>query len=123
MQKINQRLWRMKLHEIIYEANTVAGKTFDICLLVLIHGSILVVMLDSIDSYHRKYGNIFSLLEWIFTAVFTLEYILRLLSIRRPLSYVFSFLGIIDLLAIIPSYLSIVATGAQSLLVLRALRL
>ncbi len=123
MPKNSQRPWRVKLHDMIYESNTVAGKTFDICLLVLILGSILVVMLDSIDSYHKKYGDVFKLLEWIFTAIFTLEYILRLISIKQPLKYVFSFLGIIDLLAVVPSYLSIVVAGAQSLLVLRALRL
>ena len=83
----------------------------------------MVVMLDSIESYHRMYGRGFYILEWIFTSLFTVEYLLRLISIKRPLRYVFSFLGIIDLLAIIPSYLSIIFSGAQSLLVLRALRL
>jgi len=115
--------WRTRLYETIYESNTVAGKTFDIALLVFILASIMVVMLDSIDSYHRRYGNTFFILEWAFTILFTLEYILRLLAIKKPIRYVFSFLGMIDLLAIIPSYLSIVFAGAQSLLVLRALRL
>jgi voltage-gated potassium channel len=115
--------WRVRLHEVIYESNTTAGKAFDVSLLLLIVASILVVMLDSIDHMHVEYGNLFSNLEWIFTIVFTIEYILRLISIKRPLSYVFSFLGIIDMLAIIPSYLSIFFVGAQSLLVLRALRL
>ena len=123
MQNNNRRTWRMKLHDTIYESNTLAGKTFDITLLILILGSIVIVMLDSIDSMRRNYGHVFNTLEWIFTALFTLEYVLRLVSIKRPLRYVFSFLGLIDLLAIIPSYLSIVVTGAQSLLVLRALRL
>ena len=80
-------------------------------------------MLDSIDSYHQRYGDLFYILEWIFTGIFTIEYILRLISIRQPLRYVFSFLGIIDLLAIVPTYLSLFIVGAQSLLVLRALRL
>lgn len=123
MQNNHQRSWRIRLHETIYESNTAAGKTFDIALLILIIGSIIVVMFDSIDGYHRKYGNIFYVLEWILTGLFTLEYILRLVSLNRPLKYVFSFLGLIDLLAIIPSYLSIFYAGAQSLLVLRALRL
>ena len=123
MQNSLQQSWRTKLHETIYESNTTAGKTFDVALLVLILGSIVVVMLDSVESYNRMYGELFSVLEWIFTIVFTIEYILRLVSIKRPLKYVFSFLGIIDLLAIIPSYLSIFFVGAQSLLVLRALRL
>ena len=115
--------WRSRLHEIIYESNTTAGKAFDVALLILIIASIIVVMLDRIKSYHARYGHILYILEWVFTAFFTLEYILRLISIRKPLLYITSFLGIIDLLAIIPSYLSIFIAGAQSLLVLRALRL
>jgi voltage-gated potassium channel len=115
--------WQAKLHETIYESNTLAGKIFDVSLLLLILSSITVVMLDSVDMYHEKYGDLFYTVEWIFTIVFTLEYILRLICISRPLQYVFSYLGMIDLLAIIPSYLSIVFAGAQSLLVLRALRL
>jgi voltage-gated potassium channel len=123
MQKKQDQPWRIRLHEIIYESNTTAGKTFDIALLVLIISSIMVVMLDSIDSYHRKYGELFMTLEWVFTILFTIEYLLRLICLKRPLLYVFSFLGMIDLLAIIPSFLSIFIAGAQSLLVLRALRL
>lgn len=123
MQKSNQQSWREKLHTTIYETNTFAGKTFDVALLVFIVGSILVVMLDSIESYNVKFGNLFFVLEWIFTILFTIEYILRLISIKQPLRYAFSFLGIIDLLAIIPSFLSFFLVGAQSLLVLRALRL
>src|SRR4051794_12154486 len=123
MQRNHKESWQAKLHETIYESNTRAGKIFDIALLIFIFGSILVVMFDSIGAYQRKYGDVFFIVEWGFTALFTVEYILRLICIKRPLGYVFSFLGIIDLLAIIPSYLSIVLPGAQSLLVLRALRL
>jgi voltage-gated potassium channel len=118
-----RKSWQEKLHQTIYESNTPAGKTFDIALLILIISSILVVILDSVADYHARYGDTFLLLEWIFTALFTIEYLLRLVSIRQPLRYVFSFLGMIDLLAIIPSYLSIFLPGAQSLLVLRGLRL
>lgn len=116
-------LLRRRLQEIIYESNTVAGKVFDISLLILILSSILIVMLDSVEKWHLAYGDLFITLEWIFTVIFTVEYILRLISIKQPLRYVFSFLGIIDLLAIIPSYLSVFFGGAQSLLVFRALRL
>jgi voltage-gated potassium channel len=123
MQKANRTSWRSKLHNTIYESNTTAGKVFDIALLVLIVLSIIVVMLDSMKSFNRQYAHLFSVLEWAFTFLFTMEYILRLVSIKKPWLYVFSFLGIIDLLAIIPSYLSIFFAGAQSLLVLRALRL
>jgi voltage-gated potassium channel len=115
--------WQRRLHEIIYESTTPAGKAFDITLIILIHASIGVVMLDSIESWHERYGFEFYVLEWIFTGLFTIEYTLRLICIRRPLRFALSPLGIIDLLALIPSYLSIFFGGAQSLLVLRALRL
>jgi len=115
--------WRFKLHEIIYESNTPAGKAFDVGLLIAIFSSIIVVMLDSVVSIHQHYGKLFNIMEWGFAALFTVEYILRLISIRRPLRYVFSPLGIIDMVALLPSYLSIFFVGAQSLLVFRALRL
>lgn len=123
MQEKRNRNWRAALHEVIYESNTLAGKVFDLTLIVMIIASIVVVMLDSIESYHRRYGEIFYILEWTFTILFTLEYGLRLLTLKRPLLYVTSFLGIIDLLAIIPSYLSVFFVGAHSLLAFRALRL
>lgn len=123
MQGTGTRSWRNRLHNTIYESNTTAGKVFDICLLLLIISSIVVVMLDSIKRFDREYAHLFFVLEWVFTILFTLEYILRLISIQKPMRYVFSFLGLIDLLAIIPSYLSIFFAGYQSLLVLRALRL
>jgi voltage-gated potassium channel len=115
--------WRSRLHEVIYESNTKAGKTFDIILLFLIFASIVTVMLDSVPSLRAGYGQVFFILEWVFTILFTIEYILRLICLKRPMGYVTSSLGIIDLLAIIPSYLSIFFVGAQSLLVFRALRL
>ncbi|PWV56880.1 ion transporter [Chitinophaga sp. S165] len=117
------RPWQSRLHEVIYESHTTAGKAFDITLLAFILLSIVVVMLDSVASLHARYGMIFFILEWFFTLTFTVEYILRLICIRKPLKYMFSVLGIIDLLAIIPSYLSFVYIGSQSLLVFRALRL
>jgi voltage-gated potassium channel len=123
MQNNQNEGWRYRLHEIIYESNTAAGKAFDVSLLVLIIASIFIVMLDSIDKWHQLYGDSFQTLEWIFTVLFTVEYALRLVSIKKPFTYVVSFLGIIDLIAIIPSYLSIFLVGAQSLLVFRALRL
>jgi voltage-gated potassium channel len=117
------RPWQARLHEVIYESETKAGRTFDIILLICILASIIVVMLDSVQTLKARFGRVFYVLEWFFTIVFTIEYILRLICIKRPQKYVFSVLGVIDLLAIIPSYLSIVISGAQSLLVLRALRL
>ncbi len=123
MQNEAPKTWQHRLHEVIYESDTTAGKLFDVSLLVLIIASIIIVMLDSISSWHARYGHWFTIMEWAFTTLFTIEYILRLVCIKKPWRYVFSVLGLIDLLAIIPSYLSIVFAGAQSLLVLRALRL
>lgn len=123
MQQQPPKDWRTRLHEIIYESNTAAGKAFDVALLLFIAASIAVVMLDSVQSLHAKHGRLFFVLEWAFTLLFTVEYLLRLVCIKRPFQYVRSWLGIIDLLAIIPSYLSIFYAGAQSLLVFRALRL
>lgn len=115
--------WQFRLHEVIYESNTPAGKAFDVGLLIAIFTSIAIVMLDSVYSIHLKYGNLFQTLEWIFTTLFTLEYFLRLICIKKPLKYVFSLLGIIDMIALIPSYLGFFFVGAHSLLVFRALRL
>jgi voltage-gated potassium channel len=120
---MQRKTWQERLHETIYESNTPAGKAFDVALLCVIVASIVVVMLDSIQSLRGQYGHFFLVLEWVFTVLFTIEYILRLICLRKPLRYVTSALGIIDLLAIIPSFLSILFAGAQSLLVLRALRL
>jgi voltage-gated potassium channel len=120
---MQRKTWQERLHEIIYESNTRAGKAFDVGLLCIIIASIAVVMLDSMQSLRVRYGSLFLALEWVFTVLFTIEYILRLICLRQPLRYVTSTLGVIDLLAIIPSFLSIFFAGAQSLLVLRALRL
>ncbi len=114
---------KFKLHEIIFEADTPAGKTFDILLLIVIFISVLVVILESIESLRLNYGRIFFILEWIFTILFTIEYILRVWIIKKPFKYIFSFYGIIDLLATIPTYLSLFIYGSQYLLVIRALRL
>lgn len=123
MEPVKPTSWRIRLHEVIYESATTAGKIFDISLLILIISSIVVVILDSSPDWHQPYGRLFRNLEWAFTILFTIEYILRLVCIKKPWSYVFSFLGLIDLLAIIPGYLSLFYSGSQSLMVLRALRL
>lgn len=112
-----------KLHEIIFEADTPAGKLFDVVLLVMIAFSVIVVMLESVNEINERYSYLFWLLEWAFTILFTIEYILRLYSVYRPWKYVTSFFGIIDLLAILPTYLSIIVTGTQYFIVIRALRL
>lgn len=123
METASARTWRTRLHEVIYESDTTAGKAFDVTLLVLILSSIVVVIMDSSQPLHQLYGDTFIKLEWGFTLLFTVEYILRLVCIQKPWRYVFSFLGLIDLLSIVPGYLSIFYAGAHSLLVLRALRL
>lgn len=118
-----QSAWQARLHEIIFEAETPAGKAFDVGLLVAIVLSILAVCLESVAEVRLQYGPQLRILEWIFTILFTIEYVLRLLSVRQPLKYAFSFYGIVDLMAILPSYLSFFIAGSQSLLVIRALRL
>jgi voltage-gated potassium channel len=115
--------WRRQLHEIIYEADTPAGKVFDVALFGLIVVSILVVILESVPAIRARHGQALRATEWVITAVFTVEYVLRLLSVRVPAAYARSFFGIVDLLSVLPTYASLVFTGAQSLLVIRALRL
>lgn len=115
--------WQNKIHEIIYEADTPWGKVFDVVLLIMILISVVIVMLDSVEIYHGQFGELFYIIEWVLTIVFTLEYILRIISISKPRKYIFSFLGMIDLLAIIPTYLSLFIVGSQTLIIVRALRL
>lgn len=114
---------REKLHEIIFEADTPAGKAFDLILLLGIVLSVLAVVLESVASIREVHGVALRRIEWFFTILFTIEYLLRLLTIRRPLAYAFSFFGLVDLLAIIPTYLSLAVSGTQTLLIIRALRL
>ncbi len=115
--------WRYRLHEIIFEADTPAGKVFDVVLICSILVSVVAVMLDSVAEIHDRYGSQLLALEWVVTGLFTLEYAVRLLSVRFPARYALSFFGVVDLLAILPTYLSLLVAGTQSLLVIRALRL
>ncbi|WP_106419511.1 ion transporter [Salinicola tamaricis] len=114
--------FRKQLFQIIFESDTRAGKTFDIALITLILLSVVVVFVDSVPHLHQHYGEWFLLVEWIFTLIFTLELVLRLYCLERPLRYLKSFYGVLDLLAILPTWLSLFLPGAQSLLVLRILR-
>lgn len=114
---------RARLHEIIFEADTRTGKAFDVVLLVAIVASVVAVMLESVAEIERSWGTELRGLEWFFTVLFSVEYLLRLYSVRQPLRYATSFFGIVDLLAILPTYLSLVVAGTQSLLVIRILRL
>jgi voltage-gated potassium channel len=115
--------FRDKLHEVIFEADTPEGKAFDVILLILIAASVLTVMLESIEPLQRQYAALFTVVEWMFTVFFTIEYLLRLYCVLRPMRYATSFFGIIDLLAILPSYLALFLPTAQYFLIIRAFRL
>ena len=115
--------WRQRVYEIVFEAETPAGRAFDITLISLILLSVLAVFLESVRSIRDVFGPELYAAEWTFTILFSIEYVLRLLSVRRPLRYVFSFYGLVDLLAILPTYLSLLFPGTQYLLVIRILRL
>jgi len=111
------------LHTIIFEADTPGGKLFDLGLIFSILLSVLVVMLDSVGPLHADYGELFLRIEWGFTILFSVEYLLRLFCIGRPLKYAVSFFGIVDLLSILPTYLSLLLPGSQYLLTIRILRI
>ena len=114
---------RERIHQIIFEADTPKGKAFDIALLIAILLSVLVVMLESVESIQQQYGSLLISLEWIFTILFTIEYFLRIYSINKPLKYIFSTMGIIDLLAILPTYLIFTFPNLHTLTVIRSVRI
>ncbi|WP_083456342.1 ion transporter [Desulfosarcina cetonica] len=115
--------WRTTLHEVIFEADTPAGKAFDVLLILSILISVVAVMLDSVGALRMAHGRLFGGIEWCFTLLFTVEYLLRLTCVERPLKYAVSFYGVVDLLAIVPTYLSLVLPGSHYLLVIRILRI
>ena len=115
--------WRLRLYTVIFEADTRAGRAFDLALIAMILASVAVVVLDSVASIHQHYGPWLKGLEWFFTAAFTVEYIARLLCVRHPLRYARSVFGIIDLLAILPAYLAVFVPEMHALIDVRLLRL
>ncbi|TNJ43060.1 ion transporter [Tamlana fucoidanivorans] len=115
--------WKTKLHDIIYEADTRAGKLFDVILLMAIIASVVLVMLESIESFDQKFHDFLNISEWIITVLFSIEYIARIVTVKKPLKYITSFYGIIDLLSTIPKYISLIFGGIHALAALRALRL
>jgi len=115
--------WKGKIHEIIYGTHTPAGKLFDILLLILIFYSIVIVMMESVPRFDAKYHSFFNISEWVVTILFSIEYLLRIVCIKRPSRYIFSFFGIIDLLSTVPKYLSYLFIGSQYFTAFRALRL
>ena len=110
-----------RLHEIIFEADTKKGKLFDVILLIAILISVFGVILNSVESIQKDYGNLLIIIEWVFTILFTVEYILRIYSIKKPFKYIFSFMGIIDLLSIIPTYLLFLYPPIHVLVDIRAI--
>ncbi|WP_142786418.1 ion transporter [Changchengzhania lutea] len=115
--------WRTRLHEIIYEADTPAGKLFDVILFIAIILSIILVMLESVNSFDDKYHEFLNISEWVITILFSFEYIARIITVKRPIKYITSFYGIIDLLSTTPKYISLLFGGIHALAALRALRL
>ena len=123
MEPTTKHSGRAKLHEIIYEADTPVGKLFDVILLIAILASIVLVMLESVESIDNKYHGLLDISEWIITILFSIEYIARIVVVKKPIKYITSFYGIIDLLSTIPKYLSLLLVGSHSLVAFRALRL
>lgn len=115
--------FKSKVYRVVFESDTRAGRLFDLILLWLILLSIISVFLESIESFREKHLAVIQFVEWFFTGLFTIEYVLRVYSSKKPFNYIFSFYGLIDLIAFIPTYLSIFLPGAQYLMVIRALRL
>jgi voltage-gated potassium channel len=118
-----RRLWRRELYRIIFEADSPGGRLFDVALLWAIVISVVAVMLDSVHDIQAVYGGPLRVVEWVLTGLFTIEFVLRLLAAKRALRYAVSFFGIVDLLALLPTFLSFFIAGTHSLLVIRALRL
>lgn len=119
----DQPAWKHRLYLIIFESGTRGGKIFDVCLLIAITLSVTVVMLESVESIRSAYPVTIRSVEWFFTILFSVEYTARLLCVRRPLRYVWSFYGIIDLFAFLPSYIDLLIPTASYLLTIRVLRL
>jgi len=115
--------WRLRAYTIIFEADTRAGRLFDLALIAAILASVLVVILDSVQSITERWGAVFDVLEWGFTLLFTVEYALRLACVRRPIRYATSFFGVVDLLAVLPTYLAFLVPGVHALVDVRMLRL
>lgn len=115
--------WRLRIYGVIFESDTRAGRAFDVVLVCLILASVVVVVLDSMAPIYARHHELLTALEWVFTILFTLEYVARLACIRHPLKYALSFYGIIDLLAVLPTYLAVIVPGLHALIDVRVLRL
>lgn len=122
-EEIPLRTWQKKIHIVVFGTDTPAGKAFDVALLWAILLSIFTVMLESVSSIQKDYGHILRIIEWFFTILFSIEYIARLISVRKPFKYIFSFYGLVDIISILPTYLSLFIAGSHYLLIIRTLRL
>src|SRR5687768_8811138 len=114
---------RLRLYEVIFESDTPAGRMYDIVLLLCIVVSVIIVALESVASIQEEHDRLLFLLEWFFTIIFTIDYVARIWVVPYKKKYLFSFFGIIDLLSILPTYLGLFFVGAQSLMVIRSIRL
>ena len=117
------RPWRQKLYSVVFLSDTPAGRTFDFILMLAIIVSVGAVMAESVEPIKQRHGDALFVIEWSLTLLFTIEYAMRLLCVRRPMAYATSFYGIVDLLTVLPTYLSLLFPGSQALIVIRALRL
>ena len=115
--------WRLTLHVIIFGSDTPMGKAFDVALIIAIVASVLTVMAESVAEFAAAHGELLRVAEWGFTIAFTIEYLLRLICVRRPLAYALSFFGVVDLLAVLPTYLVVLLPGAHYMVVIRLLRI
>jgi voltage-gated potassium channel len=122
-QSLSRPAWKRELRRIIFEADTPAGKMFDVVLMVSIALSVVIVILESVPSINDVHGPLLLAIEWFFTILFTIEYILRLIAVQRPLRYARSFFGVVDVLSILPTYVSLLIPVTHYLLVIRILRL
>ena len=119
---LNGPPWRAPLHDILFEADNGAATAFDVCLILAILASVLVVMLDSVETIVERHHQLLLVLEWVFTILFTIEYAVRMAAVQSKRRYALSFFGIVDLFSIIPTYLSVLLPGAQFLVIIRVLR-
>lgn len=123
MKENEPKNWKEKVHEVIYGTHTPAGRLFDLILLIVILYSIIIIMLESVPRFNIKYYEFLNTSEWIVTILFSIEYILRIICIKRPERYIFSFLGVIDFLSTIPKYIALLFPGSQFISAFRVLRL
>lgn len=114
--------WKIKLHKIFYDVDNPIKKRFDLFLIVFILLSVVLVTLESVENFNAKYHHFLNISEWVITILFTLEYFCRIFIAKKPIKYIFSFYGIVDFIAIIPKYVSLIFVGAQALVVIRSLR-